>query len=285
MSGLGESRAGGGIVSLAVASGKGGVGKTNVVINLAVTLARQRHRVAVLDADFGLGNVDVLLGLAPDLHLGHVLSGERELDEIIVEGPEGIRIIPASSGLRELTALTPRQWSRLNAGLTRLTGELDFLLVDTAAGIADNVMAMLQASDRVLVVTSPEPTAVVDAYALIKVLTASAPMKDVGLLVNGARDVREADVVFRQLEVAVTRFLNRRVRSYGFIAQDAAVREAVCQQRPVVCEHPRSPASLCFRVLASQIAGLRPLGGSGLRPPMSAPLAGDTVDLEAPQCA
>jgi flagellar biosynthesis protein FlhG len=143
---------------------------------------------------------------------------------------------------------------------------------------------MLKASDRVLVVTSPEPTAVVDAYALIKVLTTSEPAKDVGLLVNGARDAREAGIVFRQLEVAVTRFLGASVRSYGFIAQDAAVREAICQQQPVVCTHPRSPASLCFRVLASQVAGLRPLGGSGLRPPLAA-LSGESVDLEAPQCA
>jgi flagellar biosynthesis protein FlhG len=284
MSAAGRS-SNGGLVSFAVASGKGGVGKTNVVINLAVTLARQRHRVAVLDADFGLGNVDVLLGLAPDLHLGHVLSGERELEEIIVTGPEGVRIIPASSGLRELTALTPRHWARLHAGIERLAGSLDFLLIDTAAGIADNVIAMLTASDRVLVVTSPEPTAVVDAYALIKVLSASDPTKDVGLLVNGARDAHEAAVVFRQLEVAVTRFLKRRVRSYGFIAQDAAVGDAVCHQHPVVCEHPRSPASLCFRVLASQVVGLKPLGGSGLNPPLAGSLAGDSVDLEAPQCA
>ena len=159
------------MVSLAITSGKGGVGKTNVVVNLAVSLGRMRHRVVVLDADFGLGNVDVLLGLAPESHLGHVLSGEKTIHEILVDGPEGIRVIPASSGLQELTVLSNVHWDRLSAGLRTLSHECDFLLIDTAAGIADNVLEMLAGSERVLIVTSPEPTAVVDAYALIKVMT------------------------------------------------------------------------------------------------------------------
>ena len=165
------------MVSLAITSGKGGVGKTNVVVNLAVSLGRMRHRVVVLDADFGLGNVDVLLGLAPDAHLGHVLSGEKAMHEILVDGPEGIRVIPASSGLQELTVLSSVHWDRLSAGLRALSHECDFLLIDTAAGIADNVLEMLAGSERVLIVTSPEPTAVVDAYALIKVMTALDPEK------------------------------------------------------------------------------------------------------------
>ena len=275
-----------GMVSLAIASGKGGVGKTNVVVNLAVSLGRMRHRVVVLDADFGLGNVDVLLGLAPDGHLGHVLSGEKTMKEIIVEGPEGIRVIPASSGLQELTVLSNAHWDRLSAGLRALSHDCDFLLIDTAAGIADNVLEMLAGSERVLIVTSPEPTAVVDAYALIKVMTALDPRKDIGLLVNDARDAEEAGVVFRQLETAAARFLNRRVHSYGFVAHDPAVRESVCVQQPVVFHHPQSPASLCFRMLASRVAGLRPLHAPGLKPvprPVTRP-APDT-DLEAPQCA
>src|SRR5581483_5129664 len=146
-----------GMVTLAITSGKGGVGKTNVVVNLAVSLARLRHRVVVLDADFGLGNVDVLLGLAPDAHLGHVLSGDKSMREVMVEGPEGIRIIPASSGLRELTGLTPTHWDRLASGLHSLGDDFDFLLIDTAAGIADNVIDLLETTDRVLIVTSPEP--------------------------------------------------------------------------------------------------------------------------------
>jgi flagellar biosynthesis protein FlhG len=275
------------MVTLAITSGKGGVGKTNVVVNLAVALARLRHRVVVLDADFGLGNVDVLLGLAPRAHLGHVLSGEKMLRDVIVGGPEGIHIIPASSGLRELTVLTPAHWARLTAGLRALAADYDFLLVDTAAGIADNVIDLLATTDRVLIVTSPEPTAVVDAYAVIKVLTASGVQKDLGVLVNDARDADEASVVFRQLQVAAERFLNRRVQSYGFVAHDPAVRDAVCLQQPVVSQHPQSPASLCFRMLASRVAGLRPLGAPGLKPVPrpTPPLPVRNADLEAPQCA
>jgi flagellar biosynthesis protein FlhG len=274
------------MVTLAITSGKGGVGKTNVTVNLAVALARMRHRVVVLDADFGLGNVDVLLGLAPPTHLGHVLSGEKSLREVMVHGPEGIHIIPASSGLRELTVLSTTHWERLESGLKALADDYDFLLVDTAAGIADNVIDLLATTDRVLVVTSPEPTAVVDAYAVIKVLNANGVQKDLGVLVNDARDAEEASIVFRQLQVAAERFLNRRVQSYGFVAHDPAVRDAVCLQQPVVFQHPQSPASLCFRMLASRVAGLRPLGAPGLKPvPRPAPLPVDNADLEAPQCA
>jgi flagellar biosynthesis protein FlhG len=274
------------MVTLAVTSGKGGVGKTNVVVNLAVSLARLRHRVIVLDADFGLGNVDVMLGLAPECHLGHVLSGEKALHDIIVSGPEGIRVIPASSGLRELTVLSDAQWDRLSTGLRGLAHDCDFLLIDTAAGIAENVVETLIGCERVLIVTSPEPTAVVDAYALIKVLTTVDADKEIGLLVNDARDADEAGVVFRQLETAAARFLNRRVQSYGFVAHDPAVRDSVCVQQPVVFQYPQSPASLCFRMLATRVAGLRPLGAPGLKPvPRPVTLPNRRADLEAPQCA
>lgn len=275
------------MVTLSITSGKGGVGKTNVVVNLAVALARLRHRVVVLDADFGLGNVDVLLGLAPPAHLGHVLSGDKTMREVIVEGPEGIHIIPASSGLRALTTLSAAHWQRLEDGLRELALDYDFLLVDTAAGIADNVIDLLATTDRVLIVTSPEPTAVVDAYAVIKVLTAHGVQTELGVLVNDAHDADEASTVFRQLQVAAERFLNRRVHSYGFVAHDPAVRDAVCLQQPVVFQHPQSPASLCFRLLATRVAGLRPLGAPGLKPvPRSTPpLPVSDADMEAPQCA
>jgi flagellar biosynthesis protein FlhG len=272
-----------GASTIAVTSGKGGVGKTSVVVNLAVALARLRNRVGILDADFGLGNVDVLLGLAPESHLGHLLAGEKDIEDIIVRGPNNVQIIPASSGLRELTALTESQWLRLAEGLGRVCRQLDFLLIDTAAGVSDNVVELLLSAQRVLVVTSLEPSAMVDAYAMVKVLTTADPSKEIAVLVNGARDAAEAELVFRQLELATSRFLQRSLRYFGFVPFDPAVREAVLVQRPIVDHRPQSPASRCFRMLASRIAGLAPVGGPGLRlvPPGTrppAPRAGSEVE-------
>ena len=173
---------------LAVTSGKGGVGKTNVVINLAASLARLGHRVGIIDADFGLGNVDVLLGLTPTHHVGHVLTGEKNIADITIQGPLGVKIIPAGSGVRELTALNAVQWRRFHKIIQAVSADLDFLLIDTAAGVSDNVVDLLQLAERVLVVTSYDPAAIVDAYAMIKILTTTGGKKDIGVVVNAARD-------------------------------------------------------------------------------------------------
>jgi len=275
-----------GAVTIAVTSGKGGVGKTSVVVNLAVALARLRHRVAILDADFGLGNVDVLLGLAPQWHLGHVLAGEKEIEDILVTGPFGVQIIPASSGLRELAALTDRQWVRLAEGLQRVCDTVDFLLIDTAAGVSNNVVQLLMGAQRVVVVTSLEPSAMVDAYAMIKIITAADSRKEIAVLVNGARDADEGDLVYRQLDVAATRFLHRGLRYCGHVPYDPAVREAVLMQRPIVDHRPQSPAGRSFRILATRIASLDPGGGTGLRLVPPGPAApGPGAGMEVQQCA
>ncbi len=274
-----------GIVSLTVTSGKGGVGKTSVVVNLAVALARLHRRVAVLDADFGLGNIDVLLGLTPTLHLGHLLAGERTIHDIMVPGPLGIRVIPASSGLRELTSLTPAQWQRLAEARQALAREFDFLLIDTAPGISDTVIDLLQGPGHVMVVTSPEPTAIVDAYAVVKILTGAQPSKPIGLLVNAAPGDSAARTVFRQLDVAAQRFLKRSLRYDGFVARDGALRESVLAQRAIVEHRPEAPASRCFLALASRIAGLSPDDGCGLRLAASRAGATDTQEVEVQQCA
>lgn len=270
---------------LAVTSGKGGVGKTNVVINLAAALARFGHRVGIIDADFGLGNIDVLLGLSPAFHIGHVLSGEKNIADIAIRGPLDVTIIPAGSGIRELTALNAVQWRRFHKIIQAVSAELDFLLIDTAAGISDNVVDLLHLAERVLVVTSYDPAAIVDAYAMIKILTTAGKKKDIGIVVNAVRAADEAGLVFRQLDIAATKFLDRSLRFDGYIVSDPGVREAVIGQRPIVDHLPQAPASRCFRILASRLAGFTPDGGasrgSGSHPYVMSP----RLSLEATRCA
>ena len=270
---------------LAITSGKGGVGKTNVVINLAASLARLGHRVGIIDADFGLGNVDVLLGLTPAYHIGHVLSGEKSISDITLQGPQGIKIVPAGSGIRSLTALNELQWRRFHNLIEAVSAELDFLLIDTAAGVSDNVVELLMFAPHVLVVTSFDPAAVVDAYALIKILTTASRRKDIGVVVNATRDAEEAGLVFRQLDTAATRFLGRSLRFDGYIVSDPGVREAVLGQRPIVDHLPQSPASRCFRILASRVAGHTPDGGASMRASAQRVLSSPSLTLEASRCA
>ncbi len=270
-------------ISIAVTSGKGGVGKTSVAVNLAVALARLRHRVVILDADFGLGNVDVLMGLAPSAHVGHVLAGEKTMREVIVPGPCGVQVIPASSGMPQLTALGDSQWDRLGDALDEIADDFDYVIIDTGAGISDNVVEAIRLANRALVVTALEPTAVVDAYALIKLMSTTDPAQEIEVVVNSARDAGEAQLVFTQLQVAATRFLKRRIHYAGFITHDPAVRDAVLIQRPIVDHLPQSPASRCFRILAARLAGAAPERTAGLRlvrPTSTAPVTPGT-----PQCA
>jgi flagellar biosynthesis protein FlhG len=250
---LGRSRPESTARILAVTSGKGGVGKTNVVANLAASLAEMGKRVIVLDADFGLANLDVMLGLNPRYHLGHVLFGKKKLTDIMVEGPHGIRIIPASSGLQQLAELTLDQRNFLAEGFTELAGDADYLLIDTAAGISSNVLHFLLAAPEVVVVSAPEPTAIVDAYAVIKIILAEEPTKTIRILINSVSDEDESRDVFRQINSVVGRFLNRQVIYLGHVERDANVLKAIRSQVLVTHSYPTSPASRCFRKLAKSM--------------------------------
>lgn len=241
---------------VAVTSGKGGVGKTNVVANLAYSLCRLERRVVILDADMGLANLDVLLGLVPKYNLQHILVGERALEEIIIEGPGGMKILPASSGIQELTELTSQQRMALLSQLESLNDRTDVLIIDTPAGISSNVMFFNTLANEIVVIVSPEPTSVTDAYAIIKVLGNRYAEKYFNLLVNFVRSEAEGLEVYRHLSMVTERFLNLSIRYLGFIPADAHVQRAVKQQRAVTELFPDCSASRSFLSLAEKIARL-----------------------------
>ena len=240
---------------VAITSGKGGVGKTNVVAGLALSLAKLGQRVVVMDADFGLANLDILLGLSPKFTLEHVLRGEKVMEEILLEGPLGIRIIPASSGIQELTRLDTMSELRLVQGLQRVAETADWLLIDTAAGIHDSVIKLLMAAQEVILVTTPEPTSLVDAYAMVKVLHLREATKPLWLLINNGQNPDEAQETIDQLQAATERFLGKQLQVLGMIPNDPHLLQAVRQQHSVVDLFPQSPSSRAFSALARQLLG------------------------------
>ncbi len=240
---------------MAITSGKGGVGKTNVVAGLALSLAKLGQRVVVMDADFGLANLDILLGLSPQYTLEHVLRGEKVLEEILLDGPLGVRIIPASSGIQELTRLDTTSEMRLVQGLQRVAETADWLLIDTAAGIHDSVLKLLMAAQEVILVTTPEPTSLVDAYAMVKVLHLREATKPVWLLINNGQSLDEAQETIEQLQAATERFLGKQLKVLGMVPNDPHLLQAVRQQRGVVDLYPQSTASRAFAALARQLLG------------------------------
>ncbi len=241
---------------IAITSGKGGVGKTNVVANLAVTLSMMDKKVLVLDADLGLGNLDVLLGLSPRYNLGHFIKGDKSLEEVIIHGPKGIKILPAASGIEEFTNLSPEQRMEFFCHLERLDGEIDILLIDTAAGISQNVLFFNMASQEIIVVASPEPTSIIDAYALMKVLHLKYGEKRFRLLVNLVKNRKEAIEVYKTISLVAGRYLNISIDYIGFIPYDENLPRAVRQQKTIVELFPDSRANKRFMEIARFIIEL-----------------------------
>lgn len=238
---------------IAVSSGKGGVGKTNSVVNLAVAFSRMGKRVLLLDADMGLGNLDVLLGLAPKYNMGHLLRGEKTMDEVIVRGPAGIMILPASSGVQELTNLSSEERLSLSCHLESLQHEIDIMIIDTGAGISSNVLFFNMAAQEIVVVVTPEPTSITDAYALMKVLLRKHGERRFKLLVNTVKSEKEAIEVYKKISLAAERFLNISVDYLGFVLHDENVPRSVVQQKAVMELYPESKASLCYKEIAGAI--------------------------------
>ena len=243
---------------IAVTSGKGGVGKSNIVANLGFMLSRLGKKVLILDADLGLGNLDVLLGLAPKYNLSHVITGAKAISEIAVEGPGKIKIIPASSGIQELSDLTDEQKTRMLTDLDLLIDSVDFFLIDTGAGISSNVMHFNSSAQEIMVVVCPEPNSITDAYALMKVLSLDYSRKHFKLVVNMANSSKEATEVYRQLVLVADRFLDIKIEYMGHVLTDENVKKGVRLQKVVSEIHPDTKASRCFDSLAKKMLESRP---------------------------
>jgi flagellar biosynthesis protein FlhG len=229
---------------LSVTSGKGGVGKTSIVVNLAILLAAKGKKVIVLDADLGLANVDVMLGLAPKLTIKHVLDGECNIEDIVVEGPSGIKIIPASSGIQELSELKPEQQISLINSLDYFDHAVDYMIVDTGAGISKNVMYFNAAAQRIIVVATPEPTSITDAYALIKVLRKQYGIKRFDLIINSATSKMEGDQVAGKLTMVCERFLGDvTLEILGSISYDKSIPECIKAQKAFVEVYPQAEST------------------------------------------
>lgn len=242
-----------GVRMISVTSGKGGVGKTNIAANLAYLLSRKNQKTMILDADAGLANIDVILGINSPYNLFHVLNGERLLAETLVEGPGGIKILPSASGIPEMTDLSRGQKLTLIDELNSLNDSLDFILIDTGAGISSNVMYFNMAAKEIIVVTSPEPTALTDAYALIKVLYQRHAKRRFRLIVNMVRRPSEAKEVYDRLSHATDQFLNLTIEYLGYVLLDEKVKQAVLQQRAVAEIYPNSPATRCLAEIAEKM--------------------------------
>jgi flagellar biosynthesis protein FlhG len=241
--------------TIAFTSGKGGVGKSSLVLNTGLVLARHGRRVVILDGDLGLANLTVLLGQAPRHDIRDVLAGERSLADIAVTGPEGLRVIPAGPGVAELAMLGEAERETLLLQLDTLVPTVDFLLIDTGAGVGDTVLTLIAASDEAVVVTRPEPTALADAYALMKVIIQQDPTYPFHLLINMVRSAEQGQQIFGSLAEILGKFLGYRPGYAGHVVEDSTVSQAVVQQTPFTRLAPRAPATRCVEALAAQLLG------------------------------
>ena len=248
---------------IAVSGGKGGVGKTSVSVNLAVALADAGRQVMLLDADLGLANVDVLLGLSPKFTLADLVAGRCQLEDVLLEGPEGLMVVPASSGFRHMAELTPAEHVGLVHVFSELQRALDVMVVDTAAGITDSVLTFCQAAQDTVVVVCDEPASITDAYALIKVLARERGLDRVHVIANMVRDPNEGRRLYEKLARVCERFLGDVALHYlGAVPQDDWLRRAVQRQQAVVKAYPGSPSARAIAEIARTTARWQPPVGA-----------------------
>jgi len=238
---------------IAITSGKGGVGKTNVSVNLGVSLAQRGRKVALLDADMGLANVDILLGLSPQFNLSHVLKGEKTLSDIMLTTSDGLKVIPASSGIQQMSELSSMEQAGIIRAFSELDQSLDILIVDTAAGISSSVVNFARASQEIIVVICDEPTSLTDAYAYIKLLNRDFDISEFHIIANMVQSTQQGQQLFTKLTKVTDRYLDISLDYVGAIPFDDALRKAVQKQKPVVEVFPQGMATQAIKRLAHKI--------------------------------
>ncbi|TGE40235.1 MinD/ParA family protein [Desulfosporosinus fructosivorans] len=241
---------------IAVTSGKGGVGKTNFTVNLALALAETGKRIIILDGDLGLANVDIAFGLTARYTIEHIISGEKTIEQILLTGPRGIGIIPGGSGVQALANVDRDKLTNVLTNLGRLEDMTDILIIDTGAGLGHTVTNFLRAADDIILVTTPEPTALIDAYGLLKALKSEAIEVPIHVVTNRVRTEADALATFKRLETAVHKFLDGSLDFMGWIYDDPNVGRSVMQQEPLGISFPTSPAYKCIQWIAGTVAGI-----------------------------
>ena len=249
--------------SISITSGKGGVGKSCVCVNLGLELARAGMRVLLFDADMGLANLDILCGLSGEHSIQDVLEGRKTIPEILLDGPHGLKVLPATSGILKMERLTEPHLIRLSHALDELAQSFDLLLVDTGAGLTENVLFFNSCVDEILVVTTPEPTSLTDAYALIKILITERSVGPTALLVNMAADRAEGDRVYQRLHNVCQMFLKHELGYLGSLVRDNAINQAIHKRQPMVLANPTSPYARDVVTLAQRFAGVFSAAPSG----------------------
>jgi flagellar biosynthesis protein FlhG len=241
---------------MCITSGKGGVGKTNISINLAIALASLNRRVFLLDADLGLANVDVLLNLTPMYTMEHVMSGEKGINDIILDGPGNIKILPSSSGVVEMTELDREQQVHLFRKLGEIEREIDYLIIDTGAGIAPHTLRFVANSDEILIVATPEPSSMTDAYSLIKIMITRYQITRFRVISNNVVSAAEGRQVYERLQKVTRDFLKTEIDYVGYVLKDPLLVKSVRAQRPLLEAYPDAPAARCIMALARYLEHL-----------------------------
>lgn len=247
---------------LTITSGKGGVGKSNIVVNLALTLQKMGKKVLIFDADLGMANDDVLIGCFPKYSIFDIIFSEKEIEDVLVEGPEGIKLLPGGSGLSKIDDLTEVQRERFLNKLESVQG-FDYILIDTGAGINRSVLGFIACSDELLIVTTPEPTSLTDAYSLLKAVSHFQIKKSARVIVNRVLDYKEGRVTFNKFNNAAEKFLHVTLTHLGSVSEDKKVMQSVRMQKPLVISYPNSIPSGDIKVMAEELEGFSYRTSSG----------------------